>query len=303
MRKRVYISSATKELEKYRQEAVKVIESLGMEAVYQNKGFDIGADPYLTLLEQNERVVQSCDAFIGIYGYGWTWVPIKGEPKLISEYELEWARKNKVPCFCYVPRSIHMDSVEGLVIVQRSDRMEDFTNWLQDNHAVGFLTTLDAFAKHLRRQLENLTERVFLSYSRKDTDFVLWLRDELKRDNYAAWRDGDTIPPSTDWEKELRAGLERCELMVLALSPDAVKSKYVRWEFEEFSKMPDKHFFLVETRTFRDYEHQDYDTPTLEFIQNINRWQTIDAKKHWGEAYKVLVKAIEDVLRKPTTKT
>ena len=40
---------------------------------------------------------------------------------------------------------------------------------------------------------------VFISYSRRDKDFVGKLREALSARNYEVWVDWEDIPPSTEW--------------------------------------------------------------------------------------------------------
>jgi hypothetical protein len=44
---------------------------------------------------------------------------------------------------------------------------------------------------------------VFVSYSRKDMDFVRKLHDALAEHNWQAWVDWQDIPPSAEWLKEI----------------------------------------------------------------------------------------------------
>ena len=44
---------------------------------------------------------------------------------------------------------------------------------------------------------------VFISYSRKDKEFVRRLDEELKRRDREAWVDWEGIPPGDTWEKTI----------------------------------------------------------------------------------------------------
>lgn len=67
---------------------------------------------------------------------------------------------------------------------------------------------------------------VFISYSRKDTDFVRQLFDALKAQGRDAWVDWQGIDYSTKWWEEICAGIDRADNFVLVISPDALNSRY-----------------------------------------------------------------------------
>ena len=49
-------------------------------------------------------------------------------------------------------------------------------------------------------------QEVFISYSRKDKEFVRRLDEELKRRHREAWVDWEGIPPGDTWEKTIYGG-------------------------------------------------------------------------------------------------
>lgn len=77
---------------------------------------------------------------------------------------------------------------------------------------------------------------VFISYSRKDTDFVRELFNALKSHNREAWVDWQGIDYSTKWWEEICAGIEAADNFVLIISPDALNSVYCHREIERARK-------------------------------------------------------------------
>ncbi len=77
---------------------------------------------------------------------------------------------------------------------------------------------------------------VFISYSRKDTDFVRRLFDDLKARGREAWVDWQGIDYSTKWWEEICAGIEGADNFVLIVSPDALNSVYCHREIEHARK-------------------------------------------------------------------
>ncbi|MEP6984607.1 MAG: toll/interleukin-1 receptor domain-containing protein, partial [Chloroflexota bacterium] len=71
---------------------------------------------------------------------------------------------------------------------------------------------------------------IFISYSRKDTDFVRRLFTALEEQKYQAWVDWKGIDYSTKWWEEICAGIDRANNFVFVISPDALNSKYCHEE-------------------------------------------------------------------------
>ncbi|MCI0713258.1 MAG: toll/interleukin-1 receptor domain-containing protein [Chloroflexi bacterium] len=65
---------------------------------------------------------------------------------------------------------------------------------------------------------------VFISYSRKDTDFVRKLFDALQGTGRDAWVDWEGIPYSVDWWQEICRGIDGAETFVFVISPDSMSS-------------------------------------------------------------------------------
>ncbi|NDJ76950.1 MAG: toll/interleukin-1 receptor domain-containing protein, partial [Chloroflexi bacterium] len=77
---------------------------------------------------------------------------------------------------------------------------------------------------------------VFISYSRKDTDFIRELYDALNARQRETWVDWRGIDYSTKWWEEICAGIEGADNFVLVISPDALESVYCQREIEHARK-------------------------------------------------------------------
>jgi hypothetical protein len=75
-----------------------------------------------------------------------------------------------------------------------------------------------------------LPAEVFLSHSHKDKAVTKKLADELRRHGIAAWYSERNIAGAQQWLDEIGAALERCDWFIIVLTPDAVKSKWVKRE-------------------------------------------------------------------------
>ena len=65
---------------------------------------------------------------------------------------------------------------------------------------------------------------VFISYSRKNVDFVRHLYQELEAVGKASWVDWDSIPLSVDWWNEIRDGIEKSDAFLCVMTPDSLSS-------------------------------------------------------------------------------
>src|SRR6266513_2961834 len=69
------------------------------------------------------------------------------------------------------------------------------------------------------------SEDVFISYSRKDKEFVRRLDEELKRRDREAWVDWEGIPPGDTWEKTIYGAIEGTNTFIFVLTPDSIASE------------------------------------------------------------------------------
>ncbi|MDZ8082431.1 MAG: TIR domain-containing protein, partial [Nostoc sp. DcaGUA01] len=77
---------------------------------------------------------------------------------------------------------------------------------------------------------------VFISYSRRDKEFVVVLQDALKAHNCETWVDWKDIPLTADWWAEIQAGIEATNTFVFVITPDSVVSKVCNQEIDHAVK-------------------------------------------------------------------
>ena len=75
-----------------------------------------------------------------------------------------------------------------------------------------------------------MTKDIFISYSRRDHEFVTRLASDLNAQVAGVWFDQSTIQLGQKWYDEIMEGIRDCKAFILVLSPDAAESKYVREE-------------------------------------------------------------------------
>ncbi len=66
---------------------------------------------------------------------------------------------------------------------------------------------------------------VFISYSRKDKEFVSTLYAAFERSQKKIWVDWKDIPLTSDWWSEIEKGIEAADTFVFVISPDSIASK------------------------------------------------------------------------------
>lgn len=80
-----------------------------------------------------------------------------------------------------------------------------------------------------RRRRSKRPNEVFLSYSHKDTAFIVRLANALRDHGIRVWYSKRHIA-GPQWLDEIGVALERCDWILIALTPDAVRSKWVKRE-------------------------------------------------------------------------
>src|SRR5438445_9845887 len=66
---------------------------------------------------------------------------------------------------------------------------------------------------------------VFISYSRKDKEFVRELHRALTEQKRDVWVDFEDIPIASDWRSEIYQGIESADTFIFVITPDSVNSK------------------------------------------------------------------------------
>ncbi len=75
----------------------------------------------------------------------------------------------------------------------------------------------------------------FISYSRKDKQFVQKLHEALSQEKNI-WVDWEDIPPTAEWRQEIGEGIEAAENVIFVISPDFVASSECDKELEHAIK-------------------------------------------------------------------
>src|SRR5215213_777224 len=81
--------------------------------------------------------------------------------------------------------------------------------------------------------MQNQMLNIFISYRRTDSQFVDRLEVDLRVRGYQTWLDRIDLARQGghSWKEELRKEIERAHVILLVVSPKAIESPYVRWEY------------------------------------------------------------------------
>jgi WD40 repeat protein len=78
---------------------------------------------------------------------------------------------------------------------------------------------------------------VFLSYSRRDQEFVQRLFGALEVAGQDTWVDWEDIPLTTDWWAEIREGIEQAKAFIFVMTPESLSSPVCTFEVAHALKM------------------------------------------------------------------
>ncbi len=74
--------------------------------------------------------------------------------------------------------------------------------------------------------------QVFLSYDRADGAFAKALSSELTRRGLSVWSGEEEVLPGDNWALQVGEALKRSKAMVVLVSPESMRSGWVRREIE-----------------------------------------------------------------------
>jgi WD40 repeat protein len=128
---------------------------------------------------------------------------------------------------------------------------------------------------------------VFISYSRKDKDFVRVLHDALEKSERQTWVDWEDIPLTSEWWKEIEAGIEGADTFIFVISPDSAASKVCGEEISHAVKH-NKRLFPIVRRDVAKFD------PNNESFQALNKhnWLFFREEEDFEQAFQKLTTAI-----------
>ncbi len=118
---------------------------------------------------------------------------------------------------------------------------------------------------------------IFISYSRKDQDYAHRLATMLINSGFDVWLDAK-IDYGDNWERTIFEAIDKCEVFIVLMSPDAYASDWVQRECHHAEKRQKKPFpILLAGEEFPRYGLTQYvnaldgDLPGSDFIERLAR--------------------------------
>jgi hypothetical protein len=127
---------------------------------------------------------------------------------------------------------------------------------------------------------------VFVSYSRKDSDFVKRLVEAFKTEKLDVWVDFEDIPFATDWWEEIVSGIDSSQTAIFVLSPDSVQSQVCSLEVNHMFKTK-KRVIPIVARDEELYKADDDSFKVSQEIRKLN-WIFFNQPEEFDKAYQKL---------------
>jgi len=130
---------------------------------------------------------------------------------------------------------------------------------------------------------------VFISYSRKDKDFVQVLHNALIASKREIWIDWDSIEKGTKWWQEIEKGIEEANTFVFVISPDSVASKVCGDEINHAIRNGKRFLPIVRRDAFNQLEDIN---PSHQVLKEHN-WLFFREEDNFDLAFGELVRSLE----------
>lgn len=142
--------------------------------------------------------------------------------KVFLTQGLKWERQNKNKSILL--RGYNLEQAETWLKMARQRR--DFPP----------LETHETYIEESASQTADLTTEVFVSYSRKDSDFTRLLNEQLQLNGKTTWFDQESIAAGSDFAKEIYKGIDNSDNFLFVISVSSIESPYCNDEVEYAQK-------------------------------------------------------------------
>jgi tetratricopeptide (TPR) repeat protein len=152
MAKRVFISSTSLDLKKYRQAAIETCQMLGFEAIAMEnfEAMGVGAT------EGSKRKLREADLYVGIiaHRYGYT---ERGYDRSVTEIEFDYAGERALDRLCFIVDPAHTWP-KNAYDRKNTERLDEFKAKVEKSVIRSLFTTVDDFREKLVQALVNWQE-------------------------------------------------------------------------------------------------------------------------------------------------
>jgi WD40 repeat protein len=135
---------------------------------------------------------------------------------------------------------------------------------------------------------ELIIMEAFISYSRKNKEFVQNLAGALKQANREVWIDWEDIPQGAEWWQEIEHGIEVANAFLFVLSPDSITSEVCIWELNHALKHNKRLIPIL---------HQEVEGKIPQEIKAIN-WIFFRETDDFNQAFSTLLKTLDTDLER-----
>ena len=127
------------------------------------------------------------------------------------------------------------------------------------------------------------TTQVFISYARADEDFAKALSTQLIKRGLSVWNADDEVLPGDNIWLQIGEALRKSRAMVVLVSPDSMRSEYVRHEIEYALGDPnyEGRVFPVQVR------------PTADIPWILRRFKSFDAQQSAAKVSESIANALK----------
>jgi hypothetical protein len=189
--------------------------------------------------------------------------------KILLVRALQWLYAGKQPSFLL--RGYNLEQAKTWWRLSERRQAHPPTPWHR-----GLITASEAARGQLHTE-------VFISYSRKDSDFARQLNFALQSAGKTTWFDQESISSGVDFEAEIFNGIRSSDNFIFIISPDAVHSEYCEREVN-FATEQHKRFIPIWWR----------DTNPQQMPRVLQQLQWLDfLTTAFNHAFAELIQAIE----------
>ncbi len=135
---------------------------------------------------------------------------------------------------------------------------------------------------------DKVDHNIFISYSRRDRDFVQALHDKLRQLGKHPWVDWSMIPATARWWEEIENAIEAANTFVFVISPDSACSKYCHQEIDHAVKH-NKRLVPILRRELVDEE----DAKAIHPEMPAHQWIWFRESDDFGIALQTLISTID----------
>lgn len=138
---------------------------------------------------------------------------------------------------------------------------------------------------------------IFISYSRRDGDFMATIHKRLADEGHDVWVDWEDIPPTADWWEEIQSAIEEAHVFAFIISPNSVRSEICRDEIQ-YAIDNNKRFIPLLYQ-----EIEDVDAASVHPAIRSHNWIDFTDEAEHEDAFKKLISSFStdpDYLRQHT---